>query len=389
MEIDLESTSPRLSNAKSLKLAVPGTFESFYLSGSNIVDFQKHFPTIFTFCLNLKIISSKQRPRKIGLVGSDGHQYDFLLKGHEDLRQDQRAMQIFGLVNTLLFNDKETSTRHLEIRTLSVIPLSHSTGLISWVSFCDTLHSLIKKYRDFNGLMLSKEHKAMIQFSPDCERLSYMQKIEAYLSAIENSKGDDLKNIMWLQSLETEKWYERRLRYVRSLGVMSIVGYILGLGDRHPSNLMVEKQSGIVIHIDFGDCFEVSMYRDKFPERIPFRLTRMLVNAMETSGIEGTFRISCEQTMRVLRFNKDSLMAILEAFVYDPLINWRLITSCSATLKSIHESELKLKDSEIAQLEDESLTRPDMAGALNVINRISNKLTGKLDLLVDYDLFRV
>ena len=29
--------------------------------------------------------------------------------------------------------------------------------------------------------------------------------------------------------------------------------------------------------------------------------------------------------MKVLRDNKDSLMAVLEAFVYDPLLNWRLI----------------------------------------------------------------
>ena len=29
--------------------------------------------------------------------------------------------------------------------------------------------------------------------------------------------------------------------------------------------------------------------------------------------------------MRVLRDNKESLMAVLEAFVYDPLINWRLV----------------------------------------------------------------
>jgi len=29
--------------------------------------------------------------------------------------------------------------------------------------------------------------------------------------------------------------------------------------------------------------------------------------------------------MNVLRNNKDSLMAVLEAFVYDPLLNWRLM----------------------------------------------------------------
>lgn len=67
------------------------------------------------------------------------------------------------------------------------------------------------------------------------------------------------------------------------------------------------------------------MTREKFPEKIPFRLTRMLVNAMEVTGIEGTYRKTCESVMHVLRKNKDSLMAVLEAFVYDPLLNWRLL----------------------------------------------------------------
>lgn len=46
------------------------------------------------------------------------------------------------------------------------------------------------------------------------------------------------------------------------------VGYILGLGDRHPSNLMLDRYSGKLLHIDFGDCFEASMHRDKFPEKV-------------------------------------------------------------------------------------------------------------------------
>ena len=158
---------------------------------------------------------------------------------------------------------------------------------------------------------------------------------------------------------------------------MSMVGYILGLGDRHPSNLMLDRFTGKIIHIDFGDCFgqsscyiyacvrvcvfvcvcvcqmgvprcaaaeyariwgtgsdtEVAMHRDKFPEKIPFRLTRMLVNAMEVNGIEGNYRLTCESVMRVLRAHKDSLMAVLEAFVYDPLINWRLIEGATQQMK--------------------------------------------------------
>ena len=48
-------------------------------------------------------------------VGSNGSDFMFLLKGHEDLRQDERVMQLFGLVNTLLTNDPETFKRHLRL----------------------------------------------------------------------------------------------------------------------------------------------------------------------------------------------------------------------------------------------------------------------------------
>ena len=137
--------------------------------------------------------------------------------------------------------------------------------------------------------------------------------------------GLEIYKILWTKSKNSEAWLERRTNYSRSLAVMSMVGYILGLGDRHPSNLMLDRKTGKIIHIDFGDCFEVAMKRDKFPERVPFRLTRMLIKALEVSGIEGTFRITCENVMKILRDNKDSLLAILASFVHDPLISFRLM----------------------------------------------------------------
>lgn len=49
-------------------------------------------------------------------AGSNGKDYMFLLKGHEDLRQDERVMQLFGLVNTLLLHDPDTFRRNLTIQ---------------------------------------------------------------------------------------------------------------------------------------------------------------------------------------------------------------------------------------------------------------------------------
>lgn len=117
--------------------------------------------------------------------------------------------------------------------------------------------------------------------APDYESLILLQKIEVFEYALENTTGQDLYRVLWLKSANSEHWLERRATYTRSLAVNSMVGHILGLGDRHPSNLMLQRNSGKVVHIDFGDCFEVAMTREKFPERIPFRLTRMLTHAME------------------------------------------------------------------------------------------------------------
>jgi serine/threonine-protein kinase mTOR len=172
------------------------------------------------------------------------------------------------------------------------------------------------------------------------------------------------------------------------------VGYILGLGDRHPNNLMLDRHTGKIVHIDFGDCFEVASTREKFPEKIPFRLTRMLINAMEVSGIEGTFRSTCINVLQVLRDNRESVLAVLEAFVHDPLINWRLLNQNENIVKDNQEVPIS-EPSEIYQrnvanskfnhgfssihpsgnMEDstESLNEK----ALQVVSRVKDKLAGR------------
>lgn len=313
MSLDLAYISPKLKDAKNLDLAVPGT----YRSGKPVV-------SITSFDRHMSVIQSKQRPRRMRMYGSDGRVYEFCLKGHEDIRQDERVMQLFGLVNTLLNADPESFKRHLNIQRFPAIPLSQQSGILGWVENSDTLHNLIKEYREHRRILLNIEHRIMLQMAPDYDNLTLMQKVEVFSYAMDNTTGKDLYRVLWLKSKSSESWLDRRTNFTRSLATMSMVGYILGLGDRHPSNLMLDRITGKVVHIDFGDCFEVAMHREKYPERVPFRLTRMLTFAMEVSNIDGSYKIASEAVMRVIRDNKESVMAVLEAFIHDPLLNWRL-----------------------------------------------------------------
>ena len=348
MTLDLTYVSPKLKEAQNLDLAVPGTYQS----GKPVIRILS-FDHVFT------VIPSKQRPRKMTLRGSDGIAYTYLLKGHEDIRQDERVMQLFGLVNTLLNNDSESFKRHLNIQQFPAIPLSQNSGLLGWVPNSDTFHNLIKDYRESRRILLNIEHRIMLQMAPDYDNLTLMQKVEVFSYAMDNTTGKDLYRVLWLKSKSSESWLERRTNYTRSLAVMSMVGYILGLGDRHPSNLMLDRVTGKVIHIDFGDCFEVAMHREKYPERVPFRLTRMLTFAMEVSNIDGSYKLSCEAVMRVIRDNKESLMAVLEAFIHDPLLNWRL-----GNRESPHEPSFpsERRQSIIGELEAAQIqqSRPNM-----------------------------
>lgn len=319
--LQLSAVSPRLLGLTQLSLAVPGTYQV----GAAPVTITGFHPVV-------TIIPSKQRPRKLRMTGSDGVHYSFLLKGHEDLRQDERVMQLFGLINNLLLANPQTANKHLRIQRFSVTPLSPNSGLIGWVPHCDTMNALIKEYRTTAEpkIPVDSETQILERQYPEYPQLMVVQKIEVFKLMTAKFDGKDLANIMWLKSPSSEVWLDRRTNYIRSLAVMSMAGYILGLGDRHPSNIMIDRFSGHVVHIDFGDCFETAMLREKHPEKVPFRLTRMVINAMEVSGIEGTFRTTCNQVLEVMRKNRDSLMAVLEAFVHDPLINWGLKTNANA-----------------------------------------------------------
>ncbi|CDF35341.1 unnamed protein product [Chondrus crispus] len=319
MLMDLEKVSRRLHEASDLVLAIPGTYDPN--NKEEVIGIRK-------FGAHLYVLQSKQRPRKLSMLGSDGREYDFLLKGHEDLRQDERVMQVFRLINKIFAKSTHRVVlTGVEMKTYTVVSLSSNVGLIEWVPECDTMHALVKEYREVRKIMPNVEHKVMLRLAAEPDRLPLLHKVDLFEAMLQQTGSVDIAKVLWLQSRNSEIWLETRNTYAKSLATTSMTGYLLGLGDRHPSNLMIERSTGRVMHIDFGDCFEVAMSRDKFPETVPFRLTRMLVHALEPCGVDGFFRHTAEATMEVLRQRdpRESLMSLMEAFVYDPLLRWKLI----------------------------------------------------------------
>jgi ataxia telangiectasia mutated family protein len=227
--------------------------------------------------------------------------------------------QVFDQVSRLLRNHTATRIRNIGIRTYKVLPLSTRSGLMEFVQNTIPLHLWVmpahEKYypNDYKPDRCRKEIGAAQQDSL-ATRTKVWQKIADNFHPV-------LRYFLLERFEDPDEWFERRLAYTRSTAAISILGHVLGLGDRHCHNILLDEKTGEVVHIDLGVSFEAGRVLP-VPEVVPFRLTRDLVDAMGYTKTEGVFRRSCEFTMDTLREERESIMTLLNVLRYDPLVNW-------------------------------------------------------------------
>ncbi|KAF7294192.1 hypothetical protein HMN09_01147600 [Mycena chlorophos] len=281
--------------------------------------FPLNAPTFEAFFDEIEIMRSLAKPRKITMRGSNGQIYMFLGKPKDDLRKDARLMDFNAILNKLLKSNSESRRRQLHIRTYGVVTLNEECGFIQWVPNTTPLRPVLMKGYDTRRIKSWSNDLSEI-----FNRIKTMQDPPA---------GDLFKTKVltlfppvfhdWFIEMfpEPSAWLASRLAYSRTAAVMSMVGFILGLGDRHCENILLDINTGDVVHVDFNCLFEKGKSLET-PERVPFRLTQNIVDGLGVTGVEGVFRIACEVTLQLLRDNKDSLMSVLDAFIHDPLVEW-------------------------------------------------------------------
>ncbi|KAG2343944.1 hypothetical protein BDR05DRAFT_883039 [Suillus weaverae] len=274
--------------------------------------------------------------------GSNGEQFKQLFKGegNDDMRQDAVMEQVFHLCNMVLRYDKETRRRNLNVRDYKVLPLATQAGVIEFVGNTVTLRTWLQEahHRYRPGDM--KHAQVLIALKQTREKQG--GKTEAMVKIFQQI-CERTQPVMRHYFTEKHKtpitWFAMRLNYTRSVATTSIVGHILGLGDRHVQNILIDNGSGEVVHIDLGIAFDqVRLHRGKLlriPERVPFRMTRDMVDGMGKCGTQGVFQRCAEETLRVLRDRSDVILTVLEVFKHDPLHSW---TASELKIKKVQDS---------------------------------------------------
>ena len=282
--------------------------------------FSEDLATIHKFEDKITLLPSLQQPRKITIIGTDGKQYIFLCKPKDDLRRDSRVMEFMSLINKLLMKDPATRRRQLKIRTYAVMPLNEECGLIEWVPNTIGFRNIVYDiYKSRGKLTRSSEIKAIMSTTRGPTKDWSQKQLfeEKLLPRFPPVFGE------WFRSNfpDPTAWYNSRLAYARTAAVMSMVGFVIGLGDRHGENILFDSVTGDTVHVDFNCLFNKGEYFQT-PEKVPFRLTHNMVHAMGVTGVEGTFRKTCEATMQAMKNEQGALTSVLRTFVYDPLIEW-------------------------------------------------------------------
>ncbi|KAI1436976.1 phosphatidylinositol 3 [Xylaria sp. CBS 124048] len=272
--------------------------------------------TISSFLDEVLVLGSLAKPRRLTARGSNGVNYGLLIKPKDDLRTDQRLMEFNSMINRSLKRDAESSRRQLYIRTYAVTPLNEECGIIEWVEGLKTLRDILLNIYRSRGIVLN--YQQLQQMLKDAAAGDNNTKI--FTQDILGMLPPVLPNWFISQFPNPSIWFTARLRYTRSCAVMSMVGTILGLGDRHGENVLLEEGNGGVFHVDFNCLFDKGLTFAQ-PERVPFRLTHNMVAAMGIYGYEGPFRKCSELTLSILRQQEETLMTILEAFIYDPTLD--------------------------------------------------------------------
>ena len=202
---------------------------------------------ISKFSDKFSMVGGVNAPKKISCRGGDGGERPQLVKGKDDLRQDAVMEQVFGLLNELLELNSETRKKRLHVRTYKVVPLSQRSGVLEWCSNTQPI-SLYLEGADKKSGAHKRFHPKELE-SKQCRmemnkaaKSSLGIKLQVF-KKICSRFSPAMKYFFFEKFPSAGSYHQAVTAYTRSVAVNSMVGHILGLGDRHTNNILIDNFS--------------------------------------------------------------------------------------------------------------------------------------------------
>uniref|UniRef100_A0A3B3VB26 DNA-dependent protein kinase catalytic subunit n=1 Tax=Poecilia latipinna TaxID=48699 RepID=A0A3B3VB26_9TELE len=321
---NLKEYSPWLSGFKadpfSNELEIPGQYDG------RSKPLPEYHAKITGFDERVKVMNSIRRPKRLIIRGDDERDHPFLVKGGEDLRQDQRIEQLFAVMNIVLSHDTSCTRRGLQLRTYQVIPITTRIGLIEWMENTCTLKEFL-----YNTMMGDEQQKVQRYSVCSITNMNFLFTRKAkrdnavgnFLKVLQHVPSDLLKRAFLKMCNGPEAFLSLRSHFITSHALLCVSHWVLGIGDRHLSNFMINTETGGMIGIDFGHAFGSATQFLPVPELMPFRLTQQFVNLIQPLKESGLIQSTMVHSLRAFRAEPDLLLNTMDVFVKEPSLDWK------------------------------------------------------------------
>lgn len=223
---------------------------------------------------SISIFKSTQMPVKWDFVCREsGQPSGIIFKYGDDLRQDEFCTTFIRFINDLWLEN----SLNLDIVTYKILPVGDCVGFIEPVNACS---------------------------------------LATILSTGENSI---LKYLHKLATGNRETFETVRDRFLRSTAGYAALTFLLGVGDRHLDNLMIDWQ-GRFFHVDYAYIFG----SDPKPVPPAFKLTAEMIDALDgvQSGEYSTFMSLFCGALEIIRKNFDFVLLFVQTFQHSELGNF-------------------------------------------------------------------
>lgn len=290
---------------------------------------------------SVTVLASLRKPVKMSMLLNNGERTSVLVKGGEDLRTDQRVMQLLKVMDDNL----RSTLRDASLRTYDVIPLTNNLGIIAWLPHTTTIKAVL--FEEDAGkqvaLKVRQEYEAWIgrfkSYTKMYQRCSLDDVILQNKKIATQISETRLKTVLINLSRSPDSFVLLRKKFVSTYISMCLCHWILGVGDRHLNNYLLDTTSGELIGIDFGHVFGTATTLLPVPELIPCRITPQFRGVFGPLGVDAAMRGPMTRALSSLRDIRAVLFCLMDVFVREPTLDWCKYSKKHSTRKGQSKTE--------------------------------------------------
>jgi DNA-dependent protein kinase catalytic subunit len=212
--------------------------------------------------------------------------------------------------------------------------MTSGLGVLEWVPGTIPLKAIIEKqltnggndFRDARAAYTNYYNRATGAPAYVKQLHAHSTKVVDSLRQVEQMLPEDaLVRAVAVLSSTPESFLVLRSKFARSFSAVSAASYVLGIGDRHLDNLLLDQTDGSIVNIDFGMAFGLGTTALPVPELLPIRFTRQFQHLLQPLDTRALLKRDMCYIMSALKKAQELLLTMMEVFVKEPTMDWEKI----------------------------------------------------------------